>query len=179
MAVEVDALSCIVVSPVEYVMSMVVPYHDGLAFWNFKILALLMILVCYDMLMSLVEMSIDSLRRDTESQSDFACEFMHLLHGGRLGDDSHALTDRFCILWQLLRLRRVRFPDWHHLLKSCCWVNNRVTSLFVKSWYCQLFSVLTKLRFTAEMLRRIAFLSLTNLISHRLEVRKLPRLIEV
>ena len=179
MAVEVDALSCIVVSPVEYVMSMVVPYHDGFAFWNIKILTLLMILVSHYMLVALIKMRIDGFRVNAVSLSDCVCQFMHLFHGGSLSDDGNTLTNRFGILWQLFRFRQVWLPCGYHFLKSSCRVNNRVASHAVYGRYCQLFSVFAQFRFTAEMLCRITFLSLTDLVSHRLEVGRLPHLVEV
>ena len=42
--------------------------------------------------------------------------------------------------------------------------------MILVSWHCQLFSVFIKFCFAAEMLSRIAFLGLTDLVSHRLEV---------
>ena len=158
---------------------MVVPYHDSFAFWNVKILTLLMILVSYHMLVALIKMRIDGFRVNAVSLSDCVCQFMHLLHSCRLCDDGNTLTNRFGILGQLFRFRQVWHPCWYHLLKSSCWVNNRVASHAVYGRYCQLFSVFAQFRFTAEMLCRIAFLSLTDLVSHRLEVGRLPRLVEV
>ena len=47
MSVEIDALSRIVVSPIEEVMGMIVPDEDGLTLWRVKILALTMVFVRY------------------------------------------------------------------------------------------------------------------------------------
>ena len=64
MAIEVDTLACLMVSPIEDVMSMVVPQKDCRTFWAGGILPLLMILVCYQMLMSFVKMGIDGYARN-------------------------------------------------------------------------------------------------------------------